>query len=165
MPAAPSASTCRATRPLAADVGRQRRHRRGRLDDGVVLGDRLGRRRVVGDQRAEAERREQRVAALARGAAIGERLGIERHRHVGVDGDQLPAAAGVVGVRQERLALLLRLHLAGRGEQRVERAVGGDEIAGAFLADAGHALDVVGGVAHERQHVHHLRPGPRRTSS
>ena len=32
-----------------------------------------------------------------------------------------------------------------------------DQIARALLADAGHALDVVDGVAHQREHVHDLR--------
>ena len=142
-----------------ADLVDERPHAVERLDYRVVGGDRFGRGRVVGHQRAEAEVREERVAAVARHAAIGEGLGIERHRHVDTDRDQLAAAPGVVGMGQQRLALLLRLHLASRGQQRVERAVGGNQIARALLADARYALHVVGGIAHQRQHVDHL-PGP-----
>ena len=36
------------------------------------------------------------------------------------------------------------------------RAILGDELHGGLLADAGHAGDVVGRVAHQRQHIHHL---------
>ncbi len=62
----------------------------------------------------------------------------------------------LVRVGEQRFAILLLRHLGGVLEQGVERAVGGDQIARALLADAGHALDVVDGVAHQRQHVDDL---------
>jgi len=43
-------------------------------------------------------------------------------------------------------------------EERVQRAVLGDELPRSFLSDARHALDVVDRVTHQREHVHHL-PG------
>ena len=143
--------------PLRAHLGHQRVDAVGALDDGVVLGDRRRRGRAFGGQRSEAERRKQRVAALARGPAERQRRGVELHRHVRVNRHQLAAGAGVGRVGQQRLALLFRLHLAGPLQQGVERPVGGDEVARALLADAGHALHVVGGVAHDGEHVDHLR--------
>ena len=43
------------------------------------------------------------------------------------------------------------------GEQVVERAVLGDELRGGFRTDPRHTGHVVHGVAHEREHVDHLR--------
>ena len=107
MPASPSASTWRATRPRA-NLSRQRTDAVECVDDGVVLHDRFGRRRHVGHQRPEPQCGEKRVAALARGPAVLEGLGIERDGHVGANRDELAAATCVVGVRQECLSLLLR---------------------------------------------------------
>ena len=56
----------------------------------------------------------------------------------------------------ERGAVPLARDLPRIGQQRLERAVRLEQLARALLADAGHALDVVDGVAHERQHVDHL---------
>jgi hypothetical protein len=44
-------------------------------------------------------------------------------------------------------------------EERVERAVCGDQLARALLADAGDTLDVVDGVSHQGQHVNDLFGG------
>jgi hypothetical protein len=139
----------RESRPRAPRA-RQRRDRR------VVLRDRVGRRRELRDERPEAERREERVAALARGAAVAERLEVERHGTSVRICTISRLCRACIRVRQQRLAVLLLRHVGRVREQRVERTVRGDQIAGALLADAGHALDVVGRIAHQREHVHHL---------
>ena len=56
----------------------------------------------------------------------------------------------------QRLAALGLLDLAGALQQRVERAVFGDELRGGLDADARRAGHVVGGIAGERLHVDHL---------
>ena len=61
-------------------------------------------------------------------------------RHVGVDLQQLAARARLGGVRQQRLAILFLRHLRGPLEQRVERAVGRDQLARALFADPGTPL-------------------------
>ena len=58
-------------------------------------------------------------------------------------------------MRRQQLALLSGERRS-VGEQRIERAVRRNQLARAFLADAGNALDVVDGVAHQREHVDHL---------
>ena len=57
---------------------------------------------------------------------------------------------------EQPLAIALVLDLGGVRQQVVERSVGGDQLARALLADAGHALDVVDRVAHQRQDVDDL---------
>ena len=93
---------------------------------------------------------------LARGAAVAERVGSNSHRHVGADPRELAALPRVVDVGQQRFAVALVLDLGGVRDQVLERAVGGDQLARALLADAGHALDVVDRVAHQREHVDDL---------
>ena len=73
-----------------------------------------------------------------------------------MNAQQLAARTRLVGVGQQRLAVLLLRNVGRALEQRVERAVGGNQIAGALFADAGHALHVVDRVAHQREHVHDL---------
>ena len=126
------------------------------MTERVVLLDRVGGRRVVVDERAEREPREQLVAALARRAAIAQRLEVDVERHVGPDRHQLAALQRLVAMRRQRLALL-RLELGRVREQRVEAAELRDQIDRALLADARHAGDVVARVADEREHVDDLR--------
>ena len=128
----------------------------GGLDDGVVALDRFRRRRVLRDERAERQIGEQLEGVGADRAGVAAGVGIERHRAVGVDRDQRLALARILGVGEQRFAIALLLDLAGPREQPLERSERRDQIARALLADAGHALDVVGGVAHQRQHVDHL---------
>ena len=45
------------------------------------------------------------------------------------------------------------------GQQRIERPVCRNQLARALLADPGNAFDVVDGVAHQREDVHHLFRG------
>ena len=128
----------------------------GGLDDGVVALDRFRRRRVLRDERAKRQIGEQleRIGADRAGVAAG--VWIEGHRAVGVDRHQRLALARILGMGEQRFAVALLRDLAGPREQPLERAVRRDQIARALLADAGHALDVVGRVAHQRQHVDHL---------
>ena len=129
----------------------------GGSDQRVILRHRRSGRREFGHQRAEAEPREQLITALARGTAIAKRLDVERHLHVGADGHQHLALPRLVGVLEQAFAILLLLDLAGMFQQRIERPVLRDQFACALVANAGHALDIVAGVAHQRQHVDHLR--------
>ena len=125
-------------------------------DDGVVGVDGVGGWRVLGDERSEAERGEQLEALLPIGSAIVEARHVDvGQRHVGANSEQHPALPCRVGMRRQELALLAgeRRRIL---EQRVERAVRRNQIARALLADAGHALDVVDGVSHQREHVDHL---------
>jgi hypothetical protein len=132
-----------------------------RRDDGVVACHGLRRRRELHHQRPEPELREQRVAALTGRAAELEPLRLELDVDVGVDSHQLAALPRLVGVGLEPLAVLLLRHLVGARQQRVERSVTGDQIPRPLLADARNALDIVDGVAHQREHVDHLgRPDP-----
>ena len=82
-----------AERELArrAEVGDQRVERVERRHERVVLLDRLGVGRVFVDQRAERQPGEQLVAALARRAAVAQRLEVDLERHVGPDRHQLAA--------------------------------------------------------------------------
>ena len=97
-----------------------------------------------------------REGALTRGAAIAQRVRIELDRHVDPDPCQLAALPRAVRVVQQTFAIALVRHLGGVREQLLERAVLRDQIARALLADAGHALDVVDRVAHQREHVDDL---------
>ena len=62
-----------------------------RVDDRGSLRDGVGGRRVLHDQRAEAELVEELEAALARAAAVAQRVDVELDRHVGADPQQLAA--------------------------------------------------------------------------
>ena len=128
-----------------------------RRDERVVLLNRVRRRRVLVDERAERQPREQLVTALARGAAVLQRFEIDVERHIAPDGHELTAAKRLVSMRQQRLAILLLWQLGGLLQQRVEAAVGADQIDRALLADAWHAGHVVARIADEREHVDHLR--------
>ena len=121
----------------------------------VVLLDGRCRRCVLGGEGAEAERREQREAVLGRRTPVAQRLRLERHRHVGPDGHQLAALARVVRVLLERRSLLFLRDVRRVFQQRIQGAVRRNQLAGALFTDAGHALDVVDGVAHQGENVDH----------
>ena len=152
-----SGSTRSANRPAVPQLFDQRLQPFGRVDDGVVVADGVSGWRVLHHERAEAHAGEVREGALTRRAAVAQRLGIELHRHVDPDARQLPALPRIVGMLDQAFAVSLVGHLGGMGEQLFERAVARDELARALLADAGHPLDVVDRVAHQREHVDDLR--------
>ena len=94
-----------------------------RRDERVVLLDRVRRRRVLVDQRAERQTREELVAALARRAAVAQRLEVDVERHVAPDRHELAAAQRLVAMRRRAPRVLLLRQLGGLVEQRVEAAV------------------------------------------
>ena len=125
-------------------------------DDGVVLADGLGVRRIFGDERPKPETREQFEAPLARRAAVSQVLGMEFDRHVRPDSRQLTALDRIIGVPQQALAVPLVRDFGGMREKSVEVSVGRDQVPRTLLADPRHALDVVDRVAHQRQDVDDL---------
>jgi hypothetical protein len=131
-----------------ADLVGQAHDGLGRFDHGIVFRHRFRRGRVVGHERAEAEIREERVAALARGAAEGERLGLEGHRHVGVDRDELPGLARVVAVAP-------RFSPSPRRRRRAARRAirGGDEVAGALKPAHPFTLSLVSPISASTSHT------------
>jgi len=74
------------------------------------------------------------------------------HRHVLVDGDQFEPAAGVVGVFLEAF-FEFAFEVVGVREQVFQIAVFEHQFFRRLLADAGHAGNVVGRVAPERENV------------
>ena len=78
------------------------------------------------------------------------------HRHVGGDGRHALAVAGLLLVRAQDLAQLLRLHLVEVLVDVLDAAELLDQLRRRLLADAGHAGDVVRGVALEPLEVGHL---------
>ena len=81
------------------ELANERVERLGGVDERVILLDGVGRRRVLGHQRAEVETREELVALLARAAVVADGLEVDVQRHVGADGDQLTAPQRVLAVR------------------------------------------------------------------
>src|SRR5262249_38312293 len=113
-----------------------------------------GRWGVLHDERPKSKRREQLIADFCRRPPIIEPADVELDRHISANGQQLAAAAGVVRVGQQRLAVLLLGDFGGVFGQRVQRPVGRDQVPRALLADARYAFDVVDDVAHQRERVH-----------
>ena len=134
--------------PCGLQLGSQRRDRVRGLHQSVVLADRLGRWRVLHDERPESEPGEQLEAHGRRRPAIAKRFGIELNGHVGADAGQLAALSSVLRVVEKPLALALVRDFGSVGQQVLQVAVGRDQIAGTLLADSGNTLDVVDGVAH-----------------
>ena len=135
---------------------RERLHRVDRLDQSVVLGDRPGRRRELAEQRPEPEFAEQLEARLPVRPSVAERLDAHVDWRVAADPGQFAALTRQVAVREQRLAVLLLRHVGRAFEQCVERSERREQLARPLLADARHALDVVDGVAGQRQDVHDL---------
>ncbi len=138
-------------------LSRQRLQFVRRADQRVVLLHGCGGRRVLRDQRAELHLREQLVAAFAIGALEAELLDLERHAEIGADRHQLAALPRLVRVCQEAFTLTLVLDLRGMLQERFERSIGVDQVGCALFPDAGYALHVVDRIAHQREHIAHLR--------
>ena len=85
-----------------------------------------------------------------------ERLERLRHRRVVAQDHQLARQARLVGMGDQQLAALGRLHRGGRGEHALEVPELGQQLAGGLGSDTGHAGHVVHAVAHQRQQVGHL---------
>jgi hypothetical protein len=119
----------------------------------IGLGNRAGGRRVLLDEQPETELVEDLEAPLARPTPVPQRLGIELHRHVRPDPRQFAALPSRFGVGEQAFAITLVLHLRRVGEKVLERSVLRNQLLRTLLADAGNALDVVDGVAHQRQDV------------
>ena len=132
----PSGSTRTPTRPAARRSSASAAHAFERVDHGVFLADGLRRRRELHDERSESQPREQLEAPLLRSAAIPHRFGLEVHRHVDPDARQLAALPRVLRVAEQPFAIALVRDLRRVRQQRFERAVGRDQIARPFLADA-----------------------------
>ena len=128
----------------------------GRCHEPVVARGCFGRRRVLHHERTESELGEEGVRVRRRRPAVLEIADIEFHGNVGVDAQQLAARQRFSPVREQRLAVFFLRHVRRPLEERVERSVRGDQLARAFFADAGDALDVVDRVAHQREDVHDL---------
>ena len=80
---------------------------------------------------------------------------VNRARRIAEDGGQAPGEQRLLAVGLQRL-LRAAGQFAGMGQQVVQRTILADELDGRLLADAGHAGDVVRGIAHECQHIHDL---------
>ena len=80
----------------------------------------------------------------------------QRHRRIGAQRHQLARDARLVGVLDQVVAPLGRLHRRRRGQHAVEVAELVDELRRALRPDARHAGHVVGRIADQRLHVDHL---------
>ena len=83
----------------------------------------------------------------------GQGVGIDRQIHGAVEFDQPPRQAGAFGGGEEVLPALGLLDRRGALQQGLEAPVLEEQLRGRLEADAGHAGDVVGGVADQRQGV------------
>ncbi len=140
--------------------GRQRRE-----DTGAAriagIGIHIGRvdLRIIGDatrQRGEFHRLQEGDQLAGVGLVDGEI--VQRHLQLDlvVEQHELPRDARLLRVLDQRLAPLRLLDLGGAEQQLVEVAIFGDQLCGGLDADAGHARYVVGGIAGQRLHLHHL---------
>ncbi len=122
----------------------------------------VGRRRArlfdLGRERVELELGEESLQLGRIRRLELQELRLERNGQIRRNGGQ--------AFREERrLAVLSQafagfaLDLAGLRQEIVEVSVLGDPLSRRDLAHARHAGDVVGGVAHQRQNIHHLRWG------
>ncbi len=110
-------------------------------------------------QRAELEAPEELAHRRAVGR-VGERPAeVDIEREVALDRRQELRALGVLAVLDQRLAALLAGHGVDVREDALERAEAHEQVGGRLVADAGHARDVVGGVALEPDEVGHERGG------
>jgi hypothetical protein len=107
-------------RRVAAAVGERRRRPRRGPGRRVAL-------RGLPRERGELELHVELLEPLAVGLAQPHRVEVERHREVGLDGDELLRQHGVVAVREQRLARALGLDLLDVGEDRLQRPELGDE--------------------------------------
>ena len=80
----------------------------------------------------------------------------DRERHVGPDARQLVRQPHLLPRTLEALPAGGGLDLLQPAVERLDAAEALDQLGGGFLADAGHAGDVVDLIAHQRHQVHHL---------
>ena len=73
-----------------------------------------------------------------------------------VEQHKLPRDPRLLGILDQRLAPLRLFYFAGTKQQCLQVAVFDDQLRGGLDADAGHAGDVVGGIAGQRLHLDHL---------
>ena len=132
--------------------GRQRRDRRrtGRERRGAQPHEAV----ELGDERAELELGEQLAQAGDVRRADAQVVEVERHRRVATDGDEIAGQPGELAVLQQGLAGPLPGHFRRAREDRVEVAVGAEQLESRLLPDPLDARHVVGTVAHERQVIH-----------
>ncbi len=148
----------------------------GGVEHGLVLRfDGRGRRRRLGcagsapsgrrcrrpgvelrDQAVEAELGVDAPEARDVAPSVAERVRIEVDHAVVLERDELLAHQRLLVVRLQRLAQLLALDLVEVLVHALERVVVVQQGGGGLGADRGHAGDVVGGVAHQREQVAHL---------
>ncbi len=122
-------------------------HRRGR-DRGVELVDAI-------EERAELEAAEDLLELRAVGRLEHELRRVAVDVEVAPHRRELLRRARETGVLGDVLAARGR-ELVGMLDDRFERAVLGDQLAGCLVADAGNTRDVVGGVALQPDEVRHL---------
>ena len=92
-------------------------------------------------------------------------IGFAHPKHVGllpqcrmiVEQHEFEGHSRIVGIGQQGLAALGLFDLAGALEQRLKIAISVDELGRGFHANTRHARYVVGGIARQRLHFHHLR--------
>ena len=112
-------------------------------------------------QTAELEAPEELAHRRAVGR-VGERLGeVDVEREVALDRRQQLRALRVLAVLDQRLAALVAGHGVDVRVDALERAEAHEQVGRGLVADAGHAGDVVGGVALEADEVGHE---PRRNA-
>ncbi|MBA7476207.1 hypothetical protein ES707_11589 [subsurface metagenome] len=94
---------------------------------------------------------------LARIRLVDRKL-VERHVEIDlvVEQHELARDAGLLGIFEQRLAPLRLFDLAGAEQQLFQIAILDNQLRRGLDADAGHTRHVVGGIAGQRLHFHHL---------
>ena len=156
--AGPSGRTRSAKRPAAASVGDERSQVASVVVDEPVVACTVVRgRRELHDQRPESE-----LARTARSSARAtvRDSGTRRCRRRPARRCGSAAARGSLRASSAWASSASRYFFCGTSaacsSSASSDAVGRDQIARALFADAGHALDVVDRVAHQREHVDDL---------
>ena len=148
----------------AVDRGHRRQHRGRRRGGGGRRCGRfgVGRRRRAAGRRADVELGRQRAKAMfveeqleRRGRDFAQLHFIQRlrQRHVALQVDQHARQPRHVGMFDQIVAQLRRLHRLGAGQRGFQIAIFLDQLGRGLGPDAAHAGDIVDAVAHQRQHV------------
>ena len=116
------------------------------------------RRHPLGDG-AKFHRLQERDQVLAVGLMHREFVGLLLQRHLVVQRHQLERDAGSFRILDQGFAALGLLDLARPGQQAFDIAVSVDQFGRRLDADAAHARHIVGGIAGQRLHLHHLVGG------
>ena len=124
--------------------------------DGESARTRMAKRRVFHHQRPKTQFSKQVIAALARRPTVSKGVDVKGQRHIRMDPQQLAAGSRLVGMRNQRLAILPLGNLRGTSQELVERPECGNQVASAFLADARNSFHVVDGVSHQSEDIHDL---------